>query len=306
MSFTSEIKKELCMTESNKCCLEAELCSVICFGAHIRNNCLILRTENKDFAQRIVMLTKAVFGRPAIIIHKTTPGLLEVQIADENTLTTVLEAFNLIRNARSLKNFVSFTLPMSMYENLCCTQAILRGAFLTSGSCAEPEKRYHLEISTNHFMLGKQLQKILQDMEIPAKTINRRSNTVIYLKGAEFIHDFLGYTGAMKAVLKLADVRVIKEFKNKINRANNFDCANFSKSVDAGNQQADAIRKIRDTVGFSMLDDTLKEIANLRLEHPDASLKELGTMLSEPLSKSGINHRLKRLMEIAENLPRRS
>lgn len=305
MSFTSEIKKELCNTAPNKCCLEAELCSIICFGAHIRNNCLILRTENMDFAKRIQTLTKAVFGRPAIIIHKATPGLLEVQIADENTLTSVLETFSLIRNARNLKNFVSFTLPMNMFGNLCCTQAVLRGAFLTSGSCAEPEKRYHLEISTNHFMLGKQLQKILNEMEIPAKTINRRANTVIYLKGAEYIHDFLGYTGAMKAVLKLADIRVTKEFKNNINRTNNFDCANLSKSIDAGNQQADAIRKIRDTIGFSSLDDNLKEIANLRLENPEASLKELSTLLSEPLSKSGINHRLKKLMDIAENLPRR-
>lgn len=306
MSFTSDIKKELCAQDANKCCLEAELCSVICFGAHIRDNCLVLRTENLEFAQRIVMLTKAVFGYSAVVIQKTTPGLLEVQIADESRLTKVLETFDLVRNARNLKNFVSFRLPMSMYENICCIQAILRGAFLTSGSCAEPEKRYHLEISTNHFMLGKQLQKILEDMEIPAKAITRRSNYVIYLKGAEFIHDFLGYTGAMKAVLKLADIRVTKEFKNKLNRTNNFEYANFSKSIDAGNQQAEAIRKIRDTVGFSVLDDSLKEIATLRLENPDASLKELSTLLSEPLSKSGINHRLKRLMEIAENLPRRS
>ena len=306
MSFTTEIKKELCeLNITKKCCLKAELCSIICFGAHIRSNCLVVRTENEIFAQHISSLTKALFQVPALIIKKATPGLLEVQIADQKNLTKVLEYFELIKNAHDMKNFVSFRLPDFTTKKDCCAQAVLRGAFLTTGSCSEPEKRYHLEITTNHYMLGKDFLKIIESLGISAKSITRRSSFVIYLKSADYIHDILGYSGAMKAVLRLEETRVTKDFKNNINRTTNFEYANLSKALDAGNQQADAIRKIRDTIGFSSLDDNLKELAQLRLERPDATLKELSQLLSEPISKSGINHRLKKLVDISDSIKTR-
>ena len=303
MSFTSDIKHELCnLNISKKCCKSAELCAIICFGAHIKDNCLVLRTENAEFAKHISALTNFVFGKCAVIIQKATPGIYDVQIADQNDLPKVLKYFDLVKNSRSMKNFVSFHIPDSMLQKDCCVQAILRGAFLTAGSCAEPEKRYHLEISTNHFMLSRELIKIMEQLEIYAKSITRRSSHVIYLKGADYIHDFLGYAGAMKAVLCLEEIRVTKDFKNNINRTTNFELANLSKTLDAGNAQADAIRKIKRTIGFSSIDENLRELAEIRLEHPDATLKELSEMLTEKISKSGINHRLKKLVEIAERI----
>ncbi len=303
MSFSTDIKNELCALNIHKsCCMRAELCAIICFGTHIRDNCLVLRTENHAFAERIAYLTEKIFHFSPVIIHKTTPGLLEVQIADETTLSSVLTTFDLVKNSRDMKNFVSFHFPDFILQNSCCLHAVLRGAFLTSGSCAEPEKRYHLEISTNHFKLSREFLKIMQSLDIQGKIIARKANYVIYLKGADYIHDFLGYAGAMKSVVALEETRVTKEFKNTINRKTNFEVANLTKTVYAGNAQIEAIEKIQHTIGLSSLDDSLQEVALLRLDHPDASLKDLSKMLSMPISKSGINHRLKKLVEIAENL----
>ena len=303
MSFTTDIKQELIEVNTSKlCCKKAELCSIICFGAHIRDNCLILRTENIAFANHISRLCVSIFKKPAVIIKKATPGLYEVQIANQSSLKLVLNKFELVKNAHDMKNFVSFHIPAEMLDKQCCKKAILRGAFLTAGSCAEPEKRYHLEISTNHFMLIRELLKIMEEYDIFGKIITRRSSSVLYLKGADHISDFLGYAGAMKAVLKLEEIRVTKDVKNNINRQTNFEYANFSKTLDAGNAQAEAIKIIKDNIGISALDENLQELAELRLNHPDISLKELGKMLSEPISKSGINHRLKKLTDIAEQI----
>lgn len=303
MSFTAEIKQELFeLNISKMCCKKAELCAIICFGAHIRDNCLILRTENLSFANHISKLCISIFKKPAVIIKKATPGLYEVQIANASSLKIVLNTFGLVKNARDMKNFVSFRIPDKIVENQCCRRAFLRGAFLTAGSCAEPEKRYHLELSTNHFMLNRDLLKLLEELEVFGKVITRRSNSVLYLKGADYISDFLGYTGAMKAVLKLEEIRVTKDVKNTVNRKTNFEYANFAKTLDAGNAQAEAIRVIKNSIGISALDENLQELANLRLKHPHISLKELSAMMSEKISKSGINHRLKKLTEIAEQI----
>lgn len=306
MSFTTEIKNELCAYQTKKaCCAFAELSAIVCFGAHIRDNCLVLRTENKSFAERISDLTQRVFGFRAVVITKATPGLFEVQIANEETLPRVLEAFGMVKNSRDMKNFVAFSLPDSAAEKPCCVHSVFRGAFLTCGSCAEPEKRYHLEISTNHFRLSRTLLKMMEENDIRGKIITRKANYVVYLKGADYIHDFLGYAGAMKSVVALEETRVTKDFKNNINRKVNFELANLTKSINAGAEQAEAIRFIEDTVGISSLDDSLKEVAYLRLENPDASLSELLKLLSEPISKSGLNHRLRKLSDIAERLKRR-
>lgn len=303
MSFSTDIKSELAERPIKRdCCAASELLAIICFGSHIRNNSLLVRTENQDLASRIQLLCKRVFKRTATIIHKPTPGLMDVEIADETTLPEVLDYFKLIKNARDMKNFVSFQMESFLSDKKCCHRAVLRGAFLAAGSCAEPERRYHLEISTNHFRLSRELIVILEDFEIFAKSIVRKSNHVIYLKGGDYIHDYLGYAGAQKSVMLLEEARVTKDFKNTINRRTNFEFANLSKAIEAGAPQIEAIQKIQSTIGIEALDDSLKEIAYLRVENPEASLKDLCSMMREPISKSGLNHRLKKLMEIAEKI----
>lgn len=303
MSFSTDIKHELAEQPIKKdCCASAELLAIICFGAQIRNNTLLVRTENSDLANRIVALTKRVFDKPALLVLKPTPGLMDVEIADESRLNEVLSYFKLIKNARDMKNFVSFQMSDFLSDKSCCMRAVLRGAFLTAGSCAEPEKRYHLEVATNHFRLSREFVTILEELEIFAKVIARKASYVIYLKGGDYIHDFLGYAGAQKSVMLLEEARVTKDFKNTINRRTNFEYANLSKSIEAGAPQIEAIKKIQSTIGLESLDEGLKEIAYLRIENPEASLKDLCTMMHEPISKSGLNHRLKKLMEIAERI----
>ncbi len=304
-SFTSAIKREICNLPLNSgCCNAAELLGVVCFGSVIRNNRLSVKTESFSVAKRIQEMTNEVFGH--------TPGCIAgqglkkkfytVEIADEDTLSDVLHSFSLIKNSHDMKNFVSFGIDGGFVEKECCRQAFVRGAFLISGSCISPETGYHLEITTNHRRLSKELSELLLLLEINAKIIQRNSNYVVYLKDSEKIYDFLGIIGATTAMMEFQQAKIYKNFVNRVNRSINCESANLDKSINAGTKQALLIEKIRDTIGLERLEPSLREIAILRLENKSASLTELAEMFSKPISRSGINHKLKKIERIAESL----
>lgn len=305
MSFSLTIKRELCkLPPKDRCCILAELLGVVCYGAAVKDNTLSVRVENAAVAKRIFMLVRDGFGiSPEILAGSAKKGATyKVVVADSNFLHTLLEELGMIRNSHNMKNFVSFSASPNLTQDECCKRAFLRGAFLVGGSCSSPDKGYHLELATSRVKLSIDTLKMLEEFDIFAKSIQRKSNTVIYLKGAEGISDFLGNIGAVNAMLEFENARIIKDVKNNINRVINCETANMTKAIDASMVQVKAIEKIKRLRGLESLEPSLREIAALRLENTDVTLKELGQMLEKPLSKSGVNHRLKKLEEIANNL----
>lgn len=178
----------------------------------------------------------------------------------------------------------------------------IREAFLKSGSINDPNKEYHLEIIFKLKRKADEINIMLKELNINSKIITRNKKYVIYIKDGEEISKFLALIGANNAVIKFEEIRVIKDMKNKVNRKVNYETANLNKTIDAAVKQIEDIKLIKARNEFIKLPDGLKELANLRIENPESSLTELGKMLSKPLSKSGVNHRLLKLKEIAENL----
>lgn len=187
-------------------------------------------------------------------------------------------------------------------ERTCCKKSFLRGMFLAAGSAADPKKLYQLEIACHREDTARLVVSVLSDFGISAKTIVRKSNYVIYLKDGDRVADFLAAVEAVKSLLKLEDVRVYKELAGRINREVNRDTANINKRVQASVTIRKDIEKIESTIGLQSLPQAIREAAIIRKEHPDETLEELGSYFDPPLGKSGINHRLRRLKEIAESL----
>ncbi|MBR5620416.1 MAG: DNA-binding protein WhiA, partial [Clostridia bacterium] len=184
----------------------------------------------------------------------------------------------------------------------CCFASFIRGVFLACGSISSPEKSYHLEFVVPFLKLSNDLFSFLQELGFPPKHIMRKGYHIIYYKDSESIEDLLTLMGATNATLRLIGIKVDKDMRNHVNRRVNFETANIDRSVQAGTQQIDAIRKIERTRGLDSLPQGLQEIAQIRLEHPEATLYELEQLFEGRLSRSGINHRLKRLEQIASQL----
>ncbi len=184
-------------------------------------------------------------------------------------------------------------------ENL--NKALIRGAFLGGGSINNPEKKYHMEIILSTYENARYIKNILQKQEIEAKELQRKNGFSLYIKEGEQISKFLAYVGANTAVLKFEEIRVLRDMKNNINRKVNCETANITKTVNAAVKQIEAIKLLKKQKKFENLPSTLKEVAKLRLENPDATLAELGQMLEKPIGKSGINHRLNAIVEMAQN-----
>ena len=182
----------------------------------------------------------------------------------------------------------------------CCKRAYIRGAFLAAGSISDPEKSYHFEIVCRTMEQAKQLQDVINSFDMDAKIVERKKHFVVYLKEGSQIVDILNVMEAHIALMNLENVRILKEMRNSVNRKVNCETANISKTVNAAVKQLEDIVYVRDTIGFETLPDGLREIAELRLEYPEAPLKELGTYLNPPVGKSGVNHRLRKISTIAE------
>ncbi|KRK72561.1 DNA-binding protein WhiA [Lacticaseibacillus nasuensis] len=305
-SFASLVKKELTQLEVHPEHARAELSALIRMNGSlsIQNHQFILNvtTENPAIARRIYALIKQVYGLEAALIvrrkmklkknnqyvvrlnHDVNRVLVDLDILDEThmTLTTAVSAS--IRHE-----------PQRM-------RSYLRGAFLAGGSVNNPEtSRYHLEIYSLYRDHNQDVLKMMNAFHLNARTVERRSGYIVYLKEAEKIADFLQVVGATNAMLKFEDVRIVRDMRNSVNRLVNCETANMNKTVDAAQRQIENINYLKDHIGFENLPSKLREVAELRLEHPDVSLKELGDMVpSGAISKSGINHRLRKINQIAE------
>jgi len=318
LSFSASVKNELCRTEaSERCCMLSELAAVMRISGNIEfagENAVNIKitTENAAFARRVFSLVKVLLNiYPEVSIkrakklkkHVTYTIVVGLPRADQ-----LMEAVGIGSKGEkgghpADESPVNSECPVNIKKLLkkkCCRKAYLRGAFLASGSITNPEKTYHVEITTHNLNIALDLVKLMSAYGLNAKVVKRKGSFVTYLKEGENIVDFLNIIGAHSALLELENVRILKEMRNNVNRIVNCETANLEKTVNASVRQIENIKFIRDEIGFDNLPKGLKEIAELRLKYTDASLKELGEMLAPPLGKSGVNHRLRKLDIIAE------
>lgn len=295
MSFASQVKGKLCREKlSRHCCACAEAYGVLLFCNSFTPQRLRITTRSAAFAQRLPRLFRKAFGvtfdqKPEDL---NTGGKLTFEIENPESMAKILETYGYAR-----ENSISHHINYAVLEEECCRSAFLRGAFLAGGSVTDPEKRYHLELTTSHHYVHRELQSLLMEMGFEPKIINRNSNYVTYLKRSEAIADFLTTLGAPLAAMEIMNAKVEKNLRNGVNRWSNCDVANLEKAVDAAQSQIEAIRRLDRGVGLATLPEKLRETARLRLENPELSLSQLAQLAQ--VSKSCLNHRLRKLMELS-------
>lgn len=298
MSFSGTVKEELAAhVDAPRHCQLAELAALLHFcGSTCEaegKSHLSLETENEAVIRKCFTLLEKTFK-----INKVGVQGRERRLLDDSTERKVIQALHLNQEEIVLQAPVNSLL----IKNSCCARAFLRGAFLSIGSMSDPEKSYHLEFVCSERQQAGQLQDIIQEFQIEAKSIRRKKYYVVYLKEGAAIVDLLNVMGAHVSLMNFENLRIVKEMRNSVNRRVNCETANISKTVTAASKQIEDIILIRDKYGFENLPDNLRQMAEVRLEYPDAALKELGGYLDPTVGKSGVNHRLRRLSEIAERI----
>lgn len=305
MSFSKNVKEELVKRSGNaRHCRIAELAGMMSILGRIiqtdNGSKLEIRTENQFATEQISTLFGKLFDfLPEKDMIKTgRQKTYLIQVSSESEYRAVLKTLKLEPMTDG-----HLSVPEAVVtERSCCKRAFIRGQFLAAGSVTNPEKAYHFEIVFQEEEHAVYLQEMIQTFDIDAKIISRKKVYVVYVKEGSQISDLLKVMEAHIALMQLENVRILKDMRNMVNRQVNCEAANITKTVNAASHQIEDILYIRDTVGFGSLKDELAEMAELRLEFPEASLKELGTMLSTPIGKSGVNHRLAKLCEIASGL----
>lgn len=302
MSFSSEVKSELAeYIEGKRHCDIAELAAIILYDGLIflNNDCFSLKiqSENESILKKCFTILLNVFKIKSEIKSENNK-VFEIFLDNDKEVQKLLKATGLIDE--DLKR-LSYVNPL-IYSSVCCKRAYIRGCFLCRGSLCNPEKNYHLEFVNSDYHNAQVLMNMINSFDIDSKIVERKGHFVVYIKDGEQIVDMLNIMNAHKALMNLENVRILKDVRNNVNRIVNCETANLNKVVSASVKHREAIEYIAKTIGFDKLPVQLKEIAEIRLEHPDSSLKELGEMLNPPVGKSGVNHRLKKIASIAEGL----
>lgn len=312
MSFSSTTKNELARIPiTDNCCKLAELAAFIRMSGTIQlsgpNNISIkFTTENAAVARRLFTLLKEKYESDIDVMVRRNKQLKKnnsysLVIKDMEVSKKLLVDVGFIGESLNIFN-IDYKVNKEFLKKRCCKRSYIRASFLGAGSITNPEKTYHLEFVTNNQEHSEDLSEIINSFGLNSKIVIRKDNYVVYLKEGEQIVDILNIMGAHQALLKFEDIRVLKDVRNNINRLVNCETANLSKTIDASIRQIDHIKKIQKNMGLEKLPKKLREVAEIRIDNPDASLKEIGLMLEPPVGKSGVNHRFKKIEEIAENL----
>ena len=290
MSFSAEIKRELsCQIPSARHCRLAEISAVLSFCSHVEEGAdgpgsVRMHTENLAVARKYFTLMKKTFNidmNVSVRQNKNPQGVRSFEVSSCADMAAVRHV---------------------LIQNPCCRRAYIRGAFLASGSISDPEKGYHFEIVCPEEAQAGQLCGMLESFGVEAKVTLRKGSHILYVKEGSQIADILNVMEAHVGLMKFENVRILKEMRNSVNRQVNCETANLNKTVSAAVKQIEDIQYIQKTIGFGKLPENLAETARLRLEQPGLSLKELGQLLTPPVGKSGVNHRLRKLSSIAEEL----
>ena len=285
MSFSSEIKTKLCSAKlSCNACRIAETAGILRFTGAIYEDRIKFSTENSYVAERLCADLKESFG---------------IDVQPEYGLRSYVFLINDRYETENIKGFIESDDIMPF---ACCRSSFVRGAFLGGGSISDPEKSYHMEFGTKSEAEAENLCKILKQEGFSPKIAQRKGKKIVYIKECEQIADILGYIGAGQGALEMFTVQVEKQMRNEVNRRVNCENANMDKSAKASSRHMYAIKKIKNAGTWDKLPEVLREIGELREANPDISLKELGEKTNPPIGKSGVNHRLNRIMEIAEEL----
>lgn len=312
MSFSSRVKEELSRRISPaRHCQIAEIAAIISLCGRVQISaqdryCMKIHTENLAVARKYFTLLKKTFNIVTDVSIRCN-GYLK-----KNPVYTVIvreheDAYRVLQATKLLNGDGEIAEDMSVMRNVviqqaCCRRAFLRGAFLAAGSISDPERFYHFEIVCTAEAKARQLKDIIGTFGLDAKIVMRKRYYVVYIKEGSQIVDILNVMEAPVSLMELENIRILKEMRNSVNRQVNCETANINKTVAASVKQIRDIEYIRDTIGFESLPENLEQMAQARLLKPDATLKELGEALDPPVGKSGVNHRLRRLSEIAEKL----
>ena len=299
MSFSSNVKAELCKDSlSKKSCAVAEGYGVLLYCNTFSSTEIRIITESRDFAARLPRLFKKAFG----ITFDQEPaahdrGKLQFAISSEDKIAKIFETLQM-----DLKASLTLHVNFGMLEEEAECMAYLRGAFLAGGSVTDPAKRYHLEVTTSHYKVSRETCALLIECGFSPKELSRGGNNILYFKQSDYIEDFLTAIGAQVSAMGVMEAKVEKDLRNGVNRRVNCETANLTKVVDASMGQMAAIRALEEAGELDKLPGKLRETALLRRENPEATLQELAAMLNPPITKSAINHRMRKLLELARAL----
>ena len=310
MSFSGMVKEELSrQIGTARHCRIAELAALIGFCGRLEHfpqgEKLKLQTENETVARKCFTLLQKTFNIEKEISVRENSHLKRVkvyvlEISDPEEIREILQATKLIADSKFCDTLI--LQDMLVVQQSCCKRAYIRGAFLASGSISDPEKGYHFEIVYPDERKAQQLQTIIRSFSVDAKIVQRKKSYVVYVKEGAQIVDMLAVMEANVALMDLENIRILKEMRNSVNRKVNCETANINKTVNAAVKQMEDIKLIQQVMGFEQLSDGLAQIAELRMQYPEATLKELGMMLSPQVGKSGVNHRLRKLSALADEL----
>ncbi|MCI9295182.1 MAG: DNA-binding protein WhiA [Lawsonibacter sp.] len=292
MSFALEVKSELCRTPlSRRCCAQAEAYGVLLYCNTFHAEQARIVTEHEAFAQRLPLLFKKAFK---LTFDRFPQGGGKQTFSIENPakLAVLHQAFG--SDPRALALHLNF----AMVEEACCRSALLRGAFLAGGSVTDPRKGYHLELATSHHSVSREVLALMRELDQEPKSAQRKGNAVIYFKQSEKIEDFLTCIGAPLAAMEVMNAKLERDLRGKVNRRVNCDAANLDKAVEAAMSQVEAIRRLEGSGTLVTLPDKLREAAALRLAHPEDTLAQLAERCDPPITKSALNHRLRKLVEL--------
>lgn len=295
-SFAAKVKNELCRVPiSRSCCARAEAYGVLLYCNTFTPSEVRIITENEDFASRLPRLFQKAFAvkfdrLPEESIGK---GKLIFGITDREKLAHIINILGYDPN-----QITAIHVNFGILEEDCCRTAFLRGAFLAGGSVTDPEKRYHLEIATNHNQASREVSALMEEMFFLPRMVRRGGDFLLYFKQSEHIEDFLTKIGAPVSAMDIMTAKVDKEIRNGANRAMNCDMANVNKTLDAAQEQMSAIERLRGSARWDRLPEKLRQTAELRRAHPEVTLQELAELHEPPLTKSAVNHRLRKLLAL--------
>ena len=301
MSFSFDTKNELCrLPVQRRCCAQAEAYGILLYCHTFSSSEVRIITENPNFAARLPRLFQRAFDlrfdrQPDLETERT--GKMIFQIRSREKLDHIIDLLG-YDPRQSLALHINF----AMVEEECCRASFLRGCFFAGGSITDPAKRYHLELTSSHLQASRELEVLLRESGYPPKSVSRNGSSVTYFKQSDQIEDFLTLIGAPAAAMRIMSTKVEKGIRNSVNRRLNCDSANLDKAVEAAQSQGAAIRKLEAAGRLKELPDKLQETAALRLAHLELSLSELAETFDPPVTKSCLNHRLRKLVELAEGL----
>ena len=296
MSFSSGVKAELCRQNvTGKSCAIAQCYGILLYCNTFSASCIRIITESRELAELLPRLFKKAFGVEFNTIPEAdATGKLQFELTGQESIRKIYQSFGF-----SAADNVTLHVNFGILEDDAERLAFVRGAFLAGGSVTDPAKRYHLELATSHLQASREVSALLLDMGFSPKQTLRAGTSILYFKQSDSIEDFLTAIGASVSAMGVMEAKVEKELRNGVNRRVNCETANLDKAVDASMEQIAAIRRLQSRGDWETLSPKLKQVAALRLDNPEATLTELAELLDPPLTKSAVNHRLRKLMELA-------